>query len=150
MFLVGFSCYVIKCLYFIPNALLLGVHVTHWCLIFMTHTDVISTNHCTAQVFKSIAVWTEASWREWKLLRSVAVLSLQEFCCRTIASQTTIYGIEQLPLPTALKAHLKSYLLINKTHMRIHSFVHRDKHKKHRILKPSDTPTSCHRSCSIS
>ncbi|KAI0221620.1 Ras-related protein Rab-40B [Lamellibrachia satsuma] len=78
------------------------------------------------------------------------VLSLQEFCCRTIASHTTIYGIEQLPLPTALKAHLKSYLLINKTHMRIHSFVHRDKHKKHKILKPSDSPTSCQKSCCIS
>ncbi|ELT90659.1 hypothetical protein CAPTEDRAFT_137281 [Capitella teleta] len=80
------------------------------------------------------------------------VLTLQELCCRTIASQTTIYGIDRLPLPNAIKAHLKSYLLTNKTHMRIQSFVHRpgEKHKKHKIVRPCDSPTNCRRSCSIS
>ena len=48
--LVGFSCYVIGCPYIIPPALLLDVHVMHWCLMFMPHTDVISTTHCPAQV----------------------------------------------------------------------------------------------------
>jgi Ras-related protein Rab-40 len=82
----------------------------------------------------------------------LAVLSLQELCCRTIASQTTIYGIDHLPLPNTIKAHLRSYLLTNKTRMRIQSFAHRsgDKHKKHKIVRPCDSPTNCRRSCCIS
>ncbi|CAG0895790.1 unnamed protein product, partial [Cyprideis torosa] len=39
------------------------------------------------------------------------VASLQEVCCRTIMRTTTVYGIDQLPLPTSIKAQLKSYAL---------------------------------------
>ncbi|ESO11729.1 hypothetical protein HELRODRAFT_124204, partial [Helobdella robusta] len=39
------------------------------------------------------------------------VRSLQELSCRTIASYTSIYGIDQLPLPPALKSHLRSYFM---------------------------------------
>jgi len=57
------------------------------------------------------------------------VLSLQELCCRTIAARTTIYSVDQLPLPTALKAHLKSYLLTasctRSTSLVRSSFLHR-------------------------
>ena len=82
-----------------------------------------------------------------------AVLSLQEMCCRQIVDHTTIYGIDQLPLPTSIKATLKSYSLANKTRARMQSFVHRgDKHKKHKaILNPSDSPPmNCRKSCCIS
>lgn len=41
----------------------------------------------------------------------VTVLSLQELCCRSIVSMTTVYGIDQLPLPDSIKSHLKSYAL---------------------------------------
>ena len=84
------------------------------------------------------------------------VLSLQELCCRTIAARTTIYSVNQLPLPTALKAHLKSYLLTasctRSTSLVRSSFLHRgtsssfigsctgDRVKKHRIIRPSDSP----------
>ncbi|KAK2160740.1 hypothetical protein LSH36_127g06064 [Paralvinella palmiformis] len=78
------------------------------------------------------------------------LLSLQELCCRTIATHTTIYGIDQLPLPTAIKANLKSYVLTNKTRTRIQSFTHKDKHKKYKIVRPSDSPTNCRKSCSVS
>lgn len=44
----------------------------------------------------------------WSL---VSVLSLQELCCKTIVSRTTVYGIDQLPLPELIKSHLKSYAL---------------------------------------
>lgn len=39
------------------------------------------------------------------------MLSLQELCCRAIVARTTVYSIEQLPLPTCVKSHLKSYAL---------------------------------------
>ncbi|KAJ8942031.1 hypothetical protein NQ318_002785 [Aromia moschata] len=39
------------------------------------------------------------------------LLSLQELCCRAIVARTTVYSIEQLPLPTCVKSHLKSYAL---------------------------------------
>lgn len=43
------------------------------------------------------------------LWKNSVVLSLKELCCRAIVAQTTSYGIERLPLPTALKSNLKSY-----------------------------------------
>jgi len=46
-----------------------------------------------------------------RLWRSNKVLSLQELCCRAIVARTTVYSIEQLPLPTCVKSHLKSYAL---------------------------------------
>lgn len=88
------------------------------------------------------------SWGGYK------VLSLQELACRTIVSSTTIYGIEQLPLPQTLKNHLKSYALTNKTRARMLSFIHRDtkdKHKKVKYLNPQDSPPAhCRKSCVIS
>lgn len=94
------------------------------------------------------------------------VLSLQELCCRTIAARTTIYSVDQLPLPTALKAHLKSYLLTasctRSTSLVRSSFLHRgtssssmigsctgDRAKKHRIIRPSDSPPYNSRSSCI-
>ncbi|KAL5018636.1 hypothetical protein ScPMuIL_004358 [Solemya velum] len=79
------------------------------------------------------------------------VLTLQELACRTIVSQTTIYGIEQLPLPQTLKEHLKSYALTNKTRVRMQSFIHRDKHRKTKFLNPTDSPpANCRKSCCVS
>jgi Ras-related protein Rab-40 len=80
------------------------------------------------------------------------VLTLQELCCRTITAHTTIYGVEQLPLPSSLKAHLRSYLLDNRTHTTRMPSFHRggDKHARRRIIHPSDSPTNCRSPCSIS
>ncbi|XP_077288833.1 RAS oncogene family member Rab40 [Arctopsyche grandis] len=46
-----------------------------------------------------------------RLWRSNKVLSLQEMCCRAIVQKTTVYGIDQLPLPSIMKSHLKSYAM---------------------------------------
>ncbi|XP_001603708.2 ras-related protein Rab-40C [Nasonia vitripennis] len=46
-----------------------------------------------------------------RLWRSNKVLSLQELACRAIVARTTVYGIEQLPLPASIKSHLKSYAM---------------------------------------
>lgn len=51
------------------------------------------------------------------------VLSLQELCCRAIVARTTVYGIDQLPLPTAIKSHLKSYAMTSHTTSMQHRYV---------------------------
>jgi len=58
-----------------------------------------------------------------RLWRSNKVLSLQELCCRAIVARTTVYGIEQLPLPTAIKSHLKSYAMTSYTTSMQHRYV---------------------------
>lgn len=47
----------------------------------------------------------------------ILVLSLQELSCRAIVARTTVYGIDQLPLPTLIKSHLKSYALTTKSQL---------------------------------
>ncbi|CAG0916098.1 unnamed protein product [Notodromas monacha] len=47
-----------------------------------------------------------------RLWRSNKVLSLEELCCRTIVSHTSVYGIDQLPLPVSVKSELKSYAMM--------------------------------------
>lgn len=44
-----------------------------------------------------------------KLMKNSTVLSLQELCCRAIVARTSVYSIEQLPLPKSLKSCLKSF-----------------------------------------
>lgn len=47
-----------------------------------------------------------------------AVLSLQELACRAIVARTTVYGIDQLPLPKSIKSHLKSYAMTTTSQLR--------------------------------
>jgi hypothetical protein len=45
-----------------------------------------------------------------RLWRGNKVLTLHELCCHAIvASTTSVYAIDRLPLPDAIKANLKSY-----------------------------------------
>ncbi|KAL3272980.1 hypothetical protein HHI36_014437 [Cryptolaemus montrouzieri] len=75
-----------------------------------------------------------------RLWRSNRVLSLQELCCRAIVARTTVYSIEQLPLPTCVKSHLKSYALTNiSTQLR---YTHSTRKGGGRKLKFISTPTS--------
>ncbi|XP_072761136.1 ras-related protein Rab-40C [Anoplolepis gracilipes] len=53
-----------------------------------------------------------------RLWRSNKVLSLQELACRAIVARTTVYGIDQLPLPKSIKSHLKSYAMTTTTQLR--------------------------------
>lgn len=48
----------------------------------------------------------------------VLVLSLQELACRAIVARTTVYGIDQLPLPKSIKSHLKSYAMTTTSQLR--------------------------------
>uniref|UniRef100_A0A4W5RKW1 small monomeric GTPase n=1 Tax=Hucho hucho TaxID=62062 RepID=A0A4W5RKW1_9TELE len=40
-------------------------------------------------------------------------LSLQDLCCRSIVSCTPVHLVDKLPLPLALKSHLKSFSMAN-------------------------------------
>lgn len=80
------------------------------------------------------------------------VLSLQELCCRAIVARTTVYSIEQLPLPISLKSCLKSYSMTTYK-SRPHIPTTRDKSlkKTKQLHHPCDSLTSqCRKSCSIS
>lgn len=87
-----------------------------------------------------------------RLWRSNKVLSLQELCCRTIVGSTTVYGIEQLPLPASLKSYLKSYSMTNyKLRLRQGLPHHEKQAKKTKIIHPCDSPPlNCRKSCSLS
>lgn len=80
------------------------------------------------------------------------VLSLQELCCRAIVARTTVYSIEQLPLPISLKSCLKSYSMTTYK-SRPHIPTTRDKSlkKTKQLHHPCDSLTSqCRKSCTIS
>jgi len=88
-----------------------------------------------------------------RLWRSNKVLTLQELCCRTIVARTTVYGIEQLPLPGAMKSHLKSYSMTSyKSRLRQGLSHQQEKNiKKTKIIHPCDSPTlNCRKSCVVS
>lgn len=84
------------------------------------------------------------------LLTSLLVLSLQELCCRAIVARTTVYSIEQLPLPTSVKSHLKSYAMTTSTTQVRYNHSQRNNkgtlgHRRLRFIIPStgiSTPTS--------
>uniref|UniRef100_A0A669BGJ5 small monomeric GTPase n=1 Tax=Oreochromis niloticus TaxID=8128 RepID=A0A669BGJ5_ORENI len=48
-----------------------------------------------------------------RLWRPSKVLSLQDLCCRSIVSCTPVHLVDKLPLPLALKSHLKSFSVAN-------------------------------------
>ncbi|KAL1498014.1 hypothetical protein ABEB36_008877 [Hypothenemus hampei] len=68
-----------------------------------------------------------------RLWRSNKVLSLQELCCRAIVARTTVYSIEQLPLPTCVKSHLKSYALTSTNAQQLRYATTRKKHGRRKL-----------------
>ncbi|KAI3360061.1 hypothetical protein L3Q82_013855 [Scortum barcoo] len=48
-----------------------------------------------------------------KFWRPNRVFSLQDLCCRAIVSCTPVHLIDKLPLPVAIKSHLKSFSMAN-------------------------------------
>lgn len=69
---------------------------------------------CNYNVAESLAELTRRALRRngmERLWRTNRVLSLQELCCRAIVSQTSVYTIDRLPLPSVLHSQLRSYAL---------------------------------------
>jgi len=93
----------------------------------------------------------------------ISVSSLYEMCAHTIVKQTTVYGIERLPLPPGVKENLKSYALTNYSTLLRHpggapqykSLKKRHKFRAKTLQTPADAAkTDCasvgRRSCVIS
>ncbi|KPP64514.1 hypothetical protein Z043_117130, partial [Scleropages formosus] len=97
-----------------------------------------------------------------RLWRPNKVLSLQDLCCRSIVSCTPVHLVDKLPLPVALKSHLKSFSMANglnarMMHGRSYSVTangagKRNSLKKSKLIRPPQSPSqSCTRnSCKIS
>ncbi|XP_030629847.1 ras-related protein Rab-40B isoform X2 [Chanos chanos] len=97
-----------------------------------------------------------------RLWKPNKVLSLQDLCCRSIVSCTPVHLVDKLPLPVALKSHLKSFSMANglnarMMHGRSYSVIannakKRGGPKKSKLIYPPLSPSqSCARtSCKIS
>ncbi|OXA51002.1 ras-related protein Rab-40C [Folsomia candida] len=72
-----------------------------------------------------------------RLWRQNKVLKLKELCCRQIVNHTTVYGIDQLPLPNNLKSYLKSYAM-NRYSTQYRSLPAKFPSKKLKFLTPND------------
>lgn len=95
-------------------------------------------------------------------LLPLLVLSLQDLCCRSIVSCTPVHLVDKLPLPIALKSHLKSFSMANGLNARMmhgrsysvtaNSTNKRNSLKKSKPIRPPQSPSqSCARnSCKIS
>ncbi|MGH0115464.1 UNVERIFIED_CONTAM: hypothetical protein FKN15_000099 [Acipenser sinensis] len=96
----------------------------------------------------------------WKPNR---VFTLQDLCCRAIVSCTPVHLIDKLPLPVAIKSHLKSFSMANgmnavMMHGRSYSLANAPGGSKGNSLKrsksikpPQSPPQNCARNnCKIS
>ncbi|XP_036693991.1 ras-related protein Rab-40B isoform X2 [Balaenoptera musculus] len=90
------------------------------------------------------------------------VLSLQELCCRAVVSCTPVHLVDRLPLPTALRSHLKSFSMASGLNARVMhghpcSLTTSSGHKRTSLRKakaahlPQSPPRHCTRnSCKVS
>nr|KAF6416906.1 RAB40B, member RAS oncogene family [Molossus molossus] len=97
-----------------------------------------------------------------RLWRPSKVLSLQDLCCRAVVSCTPVHLVDKLPLPMALRSHLKSFSMANglnarMMHGRSYSVTTSSVHKRNSLRKgkaarpPQSPPKRCTRnSCKVS
>ncbi|XP_008585010.1 PREDICTED: ras-related protein Rab-40B [Galeopterus variegatus] len=97
-----------------------------------------------------------------RLWRPSKVLSLQDLCCRAVVSCTPVHLVDKLPLPIALRSHLKSFSMANGLNARMmhggsYSLTASSTHKRGGLRKakvtrpPQSPPKNCTRnSCKIS
>nr|XP_051694752.1 ras-related protein Rab-40B isoform X2 [Oryctolagus cuniculus] len=97
-----------------------------------------------------------------RLWRPSKVLSLQDLCCRAVVSCTPVHLVDKLPLPIALRSHLKSFSMANglnarMMHGRSYSLAASAAHKrkslrKAKALRPPQSPPKnrTRNSCKVS
>ncbi|CAD7668442.1 unnamed protein product [Nyctereutes procyonoides] len=97
-----------------------------------------------------------------RLWRPSKVLSLQDLCCRAVVSCTPVHLVDKLPLPMALRGHLKSFSMASglnarMMHGRSYSLTASSTHKRNGLRKvkaarpPQSPPKRCPRnSCKVS
>lgn len=90
------------------------------------------------------------------------MLSLQDLCCRAVVSCTPVHLVDKLPLPIALRSHLKSFSMANglnarMMHGRSYSLAASAAHKrkslrKAKALRPPQSPPKnrTRNSCKVS
>lgn len=90
------------------------------------------------------------------------MLSLQDLCCRAVVSCTPVHLVDKLPLPMALRGHLKSFSMASglnarMMHGRSYSLAASSAHKRSGLRKvkaarpPQSPPKRCPRnSCKVS
>ncbi|GAB1297207.1 Ras-related protein Rab-40B [Apodemus speciosus] len=97
-----------------------------------------------------------------RLWRPSKVLSLQDLCCRAVVSCTPVHLVDKLPLPAALRSHLKSFSMADglnarMMHGRSYSLTANSSHTRNSFRKvrtirpPQSPPRNCARNnCKIS
>lgn len=81
--------------------------------LWRSNKGILYSNQC------EIPFWIDKTFFTRKdIIWIFTVLSLQELACRAIVARTTVYGIDQLPLPKSIKSHLKSYAMTTTTQLR--------------------------------
>ncbi|KAF3817114.1 hypothetical protein GH733_011514 [Mirounga leonina] len=75
-----------------------------------------------------------------RLWRPSKVLSLQDLCCRVVVSCTPVHLVDKLPLPMALRSHLKSFSMASglnarMMHGRSYSLTTSSTHKRSGLRK---------------
>ncbi|XP_071812973.1 ras-related protein Rab-40B-like isoform X1 [Apostichopus japonicus] len=85
-----------------------------------------------------------------RLWSTAKVLSLQDYCCRTIVNCVSTYAIDKLPLPPNLRTRLKSYADANHIHRYLLPHIEWKDKKRKTILNAQDPNQSLRKSCSIS
>ncbi|XP_039082548.1 ras-related protein Rab-40B isoform X1 [Hyaena hyaena] len=97
-----------------------------------------------------------------RLWRPSKVLTLQDLCCRAVVSCTPVHLVDRLPLPMALRSHLKSFSMASglnarMMHGRSYSLTSSSTHKRSSLRKvkaarpPQSPPKRCPRnSCKVS
>uniref|UniRef100_A0ABI7WI43 small monomeric GTPase n=1 Tax=Felis catus TaxID=9685 RepID=A0ABI7WI43_FELCA len=89
-----------------------------------------------------------------RLWRPSKVLTLQDLCCRAVVSCTPVHLVDKLPLPMALRSHLKSFSMASglnarMMHGRSYSLTTSSTHKRSSLRKvkatrpPQSPPKRC-------
>ncbi|KAG7273098.1 hypothetical protein CRUP_024828 [Coryphaenoides rupestris] len=115
---------------------------------------------CNFNRLSRIVLMRHGMEKFWKPNR---VFTMQDLCCRAIVSCTPVHLIDKLPLPVAIKSHLKSFSMANgmnavMMHGRSYSLANGPAGTKGNSLKrsksirpPQSPPQNCTRSnCKIS
>lgn len=90
----------------------------------------VASKHRQVDSVQRFFILSSTNWLRFNQIYTV--LSLQELCCRTIVTRTSVYGIEQLPLPNSLKSCLKSYWSLKSFPIQNRPYAsHKSSHTKH-------------------
>lgn len=77
------------------------------------HTEKMYCRSCLQLNFREYPTGHPVVTSKFPFFFCSTVFSLQDLCCRSIVSCTPVHLIDKLPLPVAIKSHLKSFSMAN-------------------------------------